>query len=79
MHLGAKHLSEPQALAISFQRVAYVVVQLAADFIDYIARSVRGAADRLSQKIKLFALEMFEKNYQHRPPSLAKVQALMNA
>jgi hypothetical protein len=77
MHLGSKHLSEQQALAISFQRVAHVVVQLAADFIAYITRSARGTAHRLSQKIQLFASEIFEKNHQHRPPSLAQVHALL--
>ena len=79
MHLGSKHLSTPQALAISCQRVAYVVVQLAADFIHYITRSARGAAKRLARKIQLFAPEMFEKNHQHRPPSLVQVHALLAA
>lgn len=77
MHLGSTHLSVPQALAISCQRVAYVVVQLAGDFIDYIACSTRGAANRLARKIQLFTSEMFEKNHQHRPPSLVQVHALL--
>ena len=77
MQLGSQHLSSQQALAISCQRVAHIVVQLATDFIRYIARSTRGAAKRLADKIQLFAPEMFEKNHQHRPPSLIRVHALL--
>ena len=44
MHLGSKSLSPQQALAIFYQRPAYIVVQLAADFIHYITRSTRGTA-----------------------------------
>ena len=72
MRLGSEHLSSQQALAISYQRVAHVVVQLAADFIRYITRSVRGAAKQLGDKILLFAPEMFEKNHQHRPKDVGR-------
>jgi hypothetical protein len=74
LHLGSKHLTEQQSSAISFQRLAQIVVQLAGDFINYITLSNPGFADRLTNKIKLFAPEMFEKNYRHRPTSLARVQ-----
>lgn len=75
LHLGSKHLTEQQCSAISFQRLAQIVVQLAGDFIDYITLSNPGFASRLTHKIKLFAPEMFEKNYRYRPTSLARVQA----
>lgn len=75
LHLGSKHLTEQQCSAISFQRLAQIVVQLAGDFIDYITLSNPCFASRLTHKIKLFAPEMFEKNYRHRPTSLARVQA----
>lgn len=75
LQLGSKYLSSPQALAISFQRVAQVVVQLAIEFINYITRPGEIYAKKLADKIALFAPEMFEKNYRHRPTSLSRLQA----
>lgn len=75
LELGAKHLSAPQALAMSCQRAAQIVVQLAADFIDYITGSAQSLTTRLLKKIRLFAPELFEKNHHHRPTVLARAQA----
>ena len=79
LELGAQHLSAPQALAISFQRAAQIVVQLANDFIHYITGSAQSLATRLLKKIQLFAPELFEKNHRHRPTALARAQALLAA
>lgn len=75
LELGVQHLSAPQALAMSFQRAAQIVVQLASNFIDYITRSAKSLETRLLNKIRLFAPELFEKNHRHRPTALARAQA----
>lgn len=75
LQLGAQRLSAAQRLAISFQRAAYVVVQLASDFIRYLTRPEQRFAETLANKITLFARELFEKNHQHRPTSLGRLQA----
>lgn len=76
MQLGAKTLTSAQALAMSLQRAAHVLVQLATDFIDFIVLPDRNE-DRLLGKIRLFAPELFEKNHQHRPTALARVNTLL--
>ena len=77
LELGAKHLTAPQRLAMSFQRAAQVVVQLATEFIHYITQLAKGFATRLVNKIQLFAPEFFEKNHHHRPTTLARVHAML--
>lgn len=77
LRLGANMLTEQQTAAISFQRVAHVVVQLAINFIDYLTNPDPAFARYLAEKINLFSCELFEKNHLHRPTSLGKLQALI--
>jgi len=77
LELGAKSLTAPQRLAMSFQRSAQIVVQLATEFIDYITQSAKEFTSRLLNKIHLFSNELFEKNHQHRPTALARVHAML--
>lgn len=78
LQLGSQALSPPQRLAISVQRAAHVVVQLADDFIRYLTRPNKCFADALLNKIQLFSRELFEKNHNHRPTSLGRLQAQLS-
>ena len=78
LSLGAKTLTEQQKLALSFQRAAHVVVQLAADFIAFLTRSRPRFESQFMDKIRLFSQEIFEKNHHHRETSLSRVNSLLN-
>ena len=77
MRLGVCYLDAQQSLALSYQRAAHIVVQLASDFINYITHSTAGTLQCLLNKIRLFAPELFEKNHRHRTPSLNRVHAML--
>lgn len=76
-NVGSETLAKDQKLAISFQRIAKVTVQLAPDFIKFLLNSSREYFYNLVQKIKLFANELFDPNYKHRETSLARIHRLL--
>jgi putative transposase len=77
LNVGSEVLAKDQKLAVSFQRIAKVTVQLAPDFIKFLLSSSREYFYALVQKIKLFANEIFDPNYKHRETSLARIHRLL--
>jgi hypothetical protein len=75
--VGSETLEQDQKLAISFQRIAKVTVQLAPEFIKFLLNSSREYFFNLVQKIKLFANEIFDPNYKHRDTTLARIHKLL--
>ena len=65
---SAKDLTNRQKLAISFQRLSYVVILLAQDFIKYLTLS--DYFRKLNGRIKLLSRETYEKNHNHRRTTL---------
>ena len=76
-NVGSETLEQAQKLAISFQRIAKVTVQLAPDFIKFLLNSSREYFSKLVQKIELFANEIFDPNYKHRDTTLARIHKLL--
>jgi len=70
-------LTKVKQLAISVQRTAKVAVLLANDFINFLVHGSKKDAQILVDKIRLFADEVFDPNYQHRDSSLARVNRLV--
>jgi hypothetical protein len=75
--IGREQLDDEQNLAISFQRIAKVAVVLARDFIMFLLHSSQEYFKILVNKIKLFANEIFDPNYNQRETSLARIHRLL--
>ena len=77
LEVGSEALDQDQKLATSFQRIAYVTVQLADDFVKFLLDSSKKYFHELMEKIKLFANDLFDPNYRHRETSLARVHRML--
>ncbi len=71
------YLDEEQQKAISFQRISKVAVVLSREFAMFLLNSSKEHLDRLLEKIKLFANEIFDPNYKHRETSLNRIYKLL--
>ena len=76
-NLGSGYLDQDQKLAISFQRILKVTVDLSSEFIRFLLSSSREHFCNLLQKIKLFSNEIFDPNYKHRETSLTRIHNLL--
>ena len=77
-HIGQAQLTPEQKLAISFQRVAKITVLLAGDLVRFFLEHTPPAFENLLWKIRLFANEIFDPNYQHRETSMTRLQRVLN-
>ena len=74
----ARHeLSEEKMDAISFQRVAKVLVLLASDFVNFLTTSSKRYLTILLDKLKRFAKELYDPNYKRRKTSLGAMKELL--
>ena len=78
LNISIDELTKEEQLAVSYQRLAHVVVLLSRDFIRYLTRSSAHYANRLIDKIKLMSREIFEKNHRRRPTTLHLVNNALN-
>jgi len=76
-NVGSGYLDQDQKLAISFQRILKVTVDLSSEFIRFLLSSSREHFCNLLQKIKLFSNEIFDPNYKHRETTLTRLHNLL--
>ncbi len=79
LNISVSQLTKDEQLAISYQRLAHVVVILSRDFIHYLTRSAAEYESQLIDKIKLLSREIFEKNYRRRPTTIHQLNNTLNA
>jgi hypothetical protein len=72
-NIGIKELSEEERMAISFQRIHFIAVLLAKDFINFLTNRSKKFFTTLLNQIKLLSCEIFEKNYNKRHTTLKKL------
>jgi hypothetical protein len=75
--IAVEQLDEAQQRAVSFQRLAYVAVQLGSHFIAFLLHASQRNLRRLLTKILLFAQELIDPNYKHRETSLARIYRIL--
>lgn len=63
--------------AISVQRIAKVVVNVAHELVQFLLKRTASTCRLLAEKLELFAPELFDPNYRHRETTLARVVRLM--
>ena len=66
-------LSQEQSLAISFQRIAYVLSDLKGNFIDYILNPIKENIESLLVKIHLMIHDIYDPNYNNRRTSKKEI------
>jgi len=66
-------LSQKQSLAISFQRIAYVLSDLKDNFINYILNPIKENIDSLIAGIHLMIYDLYDPNYMTRRTSKTEV------
>ncbi len=78
LNISVNQLTKSEQLAVSYQRLAYVVVVLSRDFINYLTQSSTHYPILLMDKIRLFSREIFEKNYRRRPTTTHQINNVLN-
>ena len=76
LQMGSANLNNKQTMAVSFQRNAKIAVHLASDFINFFTKSSKHFLVTLTNKIQLFAQELFDPNYNNRSTTMRNVVAL---
>ena len=77
IRIGTGVLTQERKWAITFQRVAKVAVVLGRDFLVFLLHSSQENFNKLVNKIKLFANEIFDPNYRKRETSLGRLNRLL--
>ncbi|MDP2812590.1 MAG: IS4 family transposase [bacterium] len=78
LSISAKHIEEEKMLAMSFQRAAKITVALASDFIKFLIKKNAKNFNYLLKRIEMFANEIFDPNFRHRPTSLQNLEKILN-
>jgi len=78
LHIATSHLSQAEQLAVSYQRIAKVAVQLYRHFIQFLLNQSDQFLLKLMDQIKLFSNEIFDPNYRHRKTTLAQIHSLLD-
>jgi hypothetical protein len=71
-----EELTGPEAEAITPQRVVKALVHISSEFFNYLIRKASQGYEHLKRKISLFARELFDPNFKHRPTTLQRALAL---
>jgi hypothetical protein len=71
-----EELTESEAEAITPQRVAKALVHVSSEFFGYLISKTSQGYDRLKSKISLYAREIFDPNFRHRPTTLQRALSL---
>jgi hypothetical protein len=78
LHINLPHLSKKEQLAISYQRISKITVQLKQDFINFLLTSQENFYHILYDKIRLFSDEIFDPNYKKRNTSLSSLDKVLS-
>ena len=72
-HQASKEMSDGQQAAVSVQRMAKVVVNVAAELVQFLLRGTSATCSTLLRKLELYASDLFDPNYRRRETSMARV------